>query len=149
MIARCFYFFCCLVGGILLHQSYKIQNFGFGYAGPEVFPKAITGVFFFMSIVLLIKSFIQQENYDRKLILNKRQAVMFVGFILYVLSIRYIGYLYTTPVYIALTIFYLVPHKGIKDVARAVTIGVLTTGAVFYVFAVKLKVFLPEGVLGL
>ena len=148
MIARCFYFFCCLVGGILLHQSYKIQDFGFGYAGPEVFPKAITGIFLVMSMVLFIKSFMRPETYDEKLILNRRQALMFSAFILYVLSIRYIGYLYTTPFYIALTIFYLLPHKRLKDAATATAIGILTTGAVYYVFAVKLKVFLPEGILG-
>lgn len=148
MIARVFYFSCCLVAGILLHQSFKIQNFGFGYAGPEVFPKAITGIFLVMSLVLLVKSFITEQSYDRELILNRRQAVVFVGFILYVLSIKTIGYLYTTPLYIALTIFYLVPEKTVKGALTALTIGLVTTGAVFYVFAVKLKVFLPEGIWG-
>ena len=148
MIARLFYFSCCLVAGILLHQSFKIQNFGFGYAGPEVFPKAITGIFLVMSLVLLIKSFIADQPYDKKLILNKRQAVMFAGFIVYVLSIKVIGYLYATPVYTALTIFYLIPKKNVKEAITAAAIGLVTTGAVFYVFAVELKVFLPEGIWG-
>lgn len=148
MIARVFYFSCCLVAGILLHQSFKIQNFGFGYAGPEVFPKAITGIFLVMSLVLLVKSFLQKQPYDKELILNKRQAVMFIGFILYVLSIKYLGYLYTTPLYITFTIFYLVPDKSVVGAIKAMAIGLVTTGAVFYVFAVKLKVFLPEGIWG-
>ena len=148
MIASSFYFFCCLVAGILLHESYKIQNFGFGYAGPEVFPKAITGIFLVMSIILLVKSILRRENYDKELILNKRQALMFGAFIVYVLAIKYVGYLYSTPLYIAATILYLVPNRNVTEVVKAIAISIGTTALVYYVFAVELKVFLPAGIWG-
>jgi len=74
----------------------------------------------------------------------KRIGILFSLFILYVLAMKYIGYLITTPIVLFTITTMFAKGKNVSIIKRLI-FTFIVTGAVYYLFVHVLHVMLPSG----
>lgn len=146
MAASIFYLFWIVISAGLFYYSFQFPSIGYGFTGPETFPRGIAVGLFILSAVLLIGNARQKEEYDTNLILNKRQMTMLIGFIAYVFTLGLLGYVISTIIFTVVSIFLLVSEKSTAQLVKAILTAACSVGIIYYVFSVKLKVFLPAAI---
>lgn len=71
---------------------------------------------------------------------------MLIGFIAYVFTLGLLGYVISTIIFTVVSIFLLVSEKSTAQLVKAILTAACSVGIIYYVFSVKLKVFLPAAI---
>lgn len=112
--------------------------------GPKLFPYMASGGILLCSI----GKFVTAGNKASKPYLDKegwkRVVVIFLVFILYLLSMYYFGFLISTPIFLALFVLSMREENKLHPVNLTI-FAVLLTAILYFVFQVLIKVRLPVG----
>jgi len=110
--------------------------------GPLLFPRiaAIGLLICGLGVILAAK----KEKISRKLF-NLQAAVLFAGLIGYVILLYILGFLVSTLLFVAFSVWWL-SRDGEKKLVPSLVAAVLVAGAVYYGFTEMFNVVLPRGV---
>jgi len=136
---------CILISMYVLTATRKFPNIGKGVPGPSFFPNVLAGLLVFLSILLLIITFMKKENRAVSLY-NKNTAKVYITMLLiicYLAGIKIFGLLLSTP----FMLFILINFYGMKSYVKNILISIFITSVVYSVFQIFLKVPLPTGTL--
>ena len=114
-----------------------------GVPGPSFFPIVILVSFMFLAVLLLFRKPKQGEEEKKGPILSFRQIVVFTIIFLYVATIPYLGFLIGTCIFLFLLLLY---NGKLKIISMIIT-SVLTSGLLFLIFRIFLKISLPAGII--
>jgi len=110
--------------------------------GPQFFPKLVTSGIIIISFLLIIQD-ILNKNEKIKFIYEKSNILRVISFILlniiYIFVVPLFGYLFTTIVALAITLWIF----GLKDIKILILISVFYPLLTNYIFKMLLKVGLP------
>ena len=114
--------------------------------GPKFFPTICC-----VAIILCsIGKFVTAKAEDEQPFLSRRGwiklMVMFVAFGVYILSMTYLGFLISTPLFTALFVYIMSGGKPVRPV-RIAAFSLCTTGLLFIIFEWVISVILPRGIL--
>ncbi|KYZ75958.1 hypothetical protein AXX12_05825 [Anaerosporomusa subterranea] len=110
--------------------------------GPAFFPKLVAGLLAAFSVGILLFAVLGKKGETVPDLPSKPLVVIMVAMVIYVALLPHIGFLTTTPVF--LTIAGIVIADSISYWWKKVVISsFVTTGALYYLFAVLLNVPLP------
>lgn len=131
----------------MLHQTTKIQAI-FAVSSAEVGPKLFPAIACFGLMICCIGKFLASKDKKAKLIITKKGwmniAVVIAIFALYILSMKYFGYLLSTPI----MLFVLVKLFGCGRQSKwwtIATFSVVTTAVNYILFQKIMNVMLPAG----
>jgi hypothetical protein len=130
--------------------------------GPGGYPMLVTGVLAVLGIILAIQGWLQRRGAGRKdasvrkaadaaaspasagNILNPKDlggiAVLAASFWLYIVLMKYLGYLITTPVFL----FFSLLQYGDRKWPRMILVSLITTAASWVLFVYAFRIFLPD-----
>jgi putative tricarboxylic transport membrane protein len=110
--------------------------------GPEFFPKLVAGLLAAFSVGILLFAVLGKREEIVPDLPSKPLVVIMAAMVIYVALLPHAGFLTTTPVF--LTIAGIVIADSVSYWWKKVVISsVVTTGALYYLFAVLLNVPLP------
>jgi len=130
-----------LVGVLFYLQTLKIRPAKIGLS-PADFPKLVTTGLMICGGILILKALIVKGVESKKLETNVLRKIgpLVVVFVLYALFLDQIGFLYLTPAFLFASMYVF----GMKKHLLNLIISVVTTIAVYFVFAYVFKVPLPR-----
>ncbi|MDR2134107.1 MAG: tripartite tricarboxylate transporter TctB family protein [Treponema sp.] len=130
--------------------------------GPGGYPMLVTGVLGALGIILAIQGWLQRRRVLRteaarteevsaqagaaqtKKLLSPREfrgiLILALSFWLYVVLLKYLGYLITTPIFLFLFLL----QYGDRNWLRMLLVSVITTAASWALFVYAFRIFLPD-----
>lgn len=113
--------------------------------GPGGFPRIVTGVMFFLGIMLSLNSFVairKGENEEHRMDREDfvRMVVLGGAFLLYITVIKYLGYIITTPIFIFIFMYL----YGDRKWKRMVIVALIGAAVTFVLFKYVFMIYLPE-----
>jgi hypothetical protein len=120
--------------------------------GPGGYPMLVTGVLAALGIILAIQGWLQMRRAAQpekgsagaKKLLDLRElrgiAILALSFWLYIVLIKYLGYLITTPIFLFLFLL----QYGDRKWLRMILVSVITTAASWVLFVYAFRIFLPD-----
>jgi hypothetical protein len=140
-----------LFGAVTAYFSLKIPLGTFRAAGSGLFPLGLGILLMGLSIVFLIKAYVQgQPNREKKQLSevprSVKQVVLFIGAIaLATLLFKPLGY----PLMWFLLLFALLRILGVRRWAYNLSLSLLTATGAYFLFVLWLQIPLPKGWIGL
>ena len=132
-----------LVAGFLFVETFNFKTVNWDPLGLPFWPRVLLALLAVVGVYLVIRGSLDQGPFQP---LEWRAFVVLGGALAYVLAIDIVGYLIATPAYLIL--FHLALGGFSKrHLAEAVTMALIGTGLIYYVFQDMLYVQFPEGVL--
>jgi len=133
--------FLMLLSAYWFFQANKMLKVDLGI-GPGGYPKFVSVGLFFLGLVLFVQSVIKglprwEGKFDRKAAL--RLIIFVVVTFVYVRSMRYLGFILTTPLYLFFGSWFFGYRKYL--IAAVMSIGV--TAGIYVVFRIIFMVMLP------
>ena len=114
--------------------------------GPGYYPRIVLAVTAAFALALVVMDVLQPKKSKARESLNYLLVVeMFVVFGLYAGALPYLGFRISTFLYVAASNALLDFPRSPKGWARALSVGLITTLIVYYVFERYLTVLLPRG----
>lgn len=150
MINRIFSIIVLAISGLFIIESTKFsEKSGVQTFAPSFFPRIILFLIFMLSLYLLIKSFIENNDVDkisdliRKYVKDHYHVIVIIGlFLIYILLIPLVGFLISSILFLLSTFTSLRPKKRKYLLANLIVAIVLPFG-IHYVFQQVLKIYLP------
>ncbi|MGE7544403.1 tripartite tricarboxylate transporter TctB family protein [Sporosarcina newyorkensis] len=146
-----------LFSAFFLFFSLRLPFGNLNNIGPGGWPSVILGLLLIMGVILLAKS-IYLERHEKKVIANqnneeeqiievadntsKKHLVLAFMLLIYIMGIKYIGFLLATPLFIGILAFTL----GMKNWIRLLLTSIIGTAFFIYLFAVLLRIPFPRGI---
>jgi hypothetical protein len=132
-----------LVASFLFVETFNFKTVDWDPLGLPFWPGVLLALLAVLGVYLVIRGSLDQGPYQP---LEWRAFVVLGGALTYVLAIDIVGYLIATPLYLILF------HLALGGISRrhlieAVTMALVATGLIYYVFQDMLFVQFPEGVL--
>lgn len=113
-----------------------------GTLGPNFFPRMLSGLLIAFSVTILIISWREKGGDEPIEPPQKATLLIFASLVVYILILPSIGFLVSTPLFLLLAGFLL--SDDIRKWWKKILISsVLSTGSLYYLFAVLLNVPLP------
>jgi hypothetical protein len=140
-----------LFGAVTAYFSLKISLGTFRAAGSGLFPLGLGILLMGLSIVLLIKAYIQGKPVRKNKPLSEvprsvKQVILFMGAItLATLLFKQLGY----PLMWFLLLFALLRILGVRRWAYNLSLSLLTATGAYFLFVLWLQIPLPKGWIGL
>ena len=114
--------------------------------GPGAYPRVVLAITAVFALALVVMDVLQPKTARPRERLNYLLVLeMFAVFGLYVGALPYVGFRISTFLYVAATNALLDVPRSPKGWARAVSVGLITTLIVYYVFERYLTVLMPRG----
>ena len=114
--------------------------------GPGYYPRIVLAVTAAFALALIVMDLLQPKASKARESLNYLLVIeMFVVFGLYAGALPYLGFRISTFLYVAASNALLDFPRAPKGWARALSVGLITTLIVYYVFERYLTVLLPRG----
>jgi len=143
-----------VISVILYVNSLSLPVKNYDPLGTSFFPKVLSILLAVLSIAIFVKSMLtkgpekettREQSIGEKLNNKKLINVLFLGgsFIIYSLLINYLGYIFSTILFLIITIGGLSFNK--KGFIQAAVFSVAITYSIYYVFRIFLNLMLPEG----
>lgn len=133
---------------LLYRESNNMPKLAFTDLGPAFFPRIVFGATALLCVILLAQSF-RGRNTGRQAAPDKPvpgtswlKWGSFTLFVAYVALLPKMGYLWSTVTFLIVMMWLLGPRK-ISVVPTILSVAVITTLGVRYVFGTVLKLFLP------
>jgi len=150
MVDRIFAIFILLVGGAFFFESSKFsEKSGVQTFAPSFFPRVIIIFMMVLTIFLFIKSFIiKKENTSflskLKIYIVEHYRVILILFLFFIFTvlIPFIGFLYSSMIFIFLSTAILRPLK-VRFMTTNILLALLLPLAVQWVFQNVLNIYLP------
>lgn len=112
-----------------------------GTLGPNFFPRMISGLLIAFSAAIFIISW--REKTDEPIEPPQKSTLLiFVSLVAYIISLPHLGFLVTTPLFLLLSGFLLADDIR-KWWKRILISSLISTGSLYYLFAILLNVPLP------
>ncbi|MDR1251790.1 MAG: tripartite tricarboxylate transporter TctB family protein [Treponema sp.] len=123
--------------------------------GPGGYPMLVTGVLAALGIILAIQGWLQMRRAVKAVRAEKDSAgakklpgpgelrgiaILALSFWLYIVLIKYLGYLITTPIFLFLFLL----QYGDRKWLRMILVSVITTVASWVLFVHAFRIFLPD-----
>jgi hypothetical protein len=123
--------------------------------GPGGYPMLVTGVLAALGIILAIQGWLQMRRAAKAVRAEKDSAgakkllgpgelrgiaILALSFWLYIVLIKYLGYLITTPIFLFLFLL----QYGDRKWLRMILVSVITTVASWVLFVYAFRIFLPD-----
>lgn len=135
-----------LLGIFVIVQSNNFPNAGGNQVtGPDFFPKVLSGILIFLSILLFISTVLYKENKDVGLLEKSaiKAYITMAALVVYLVFINIVGFAIATPVFL----FGLIRYYGMENYKKIALSSVLATAIIYGVFKMLLAVPLPAGIL--
>ena len=143
------------ISGLLLSLYVFLESKTFADASegaannPALFPIALAILLTIFSFIIIIQALLRREklvfSFNKETIF--KIGLFFISLSIYVIALRFIGFLLSTIIFSIFMINYLKGNKGISK--ESLIYGVLFSIIVFLIFNYVLKVPLPKGLLGI
>jgi putative tricarboxylic transport membrane protein len=140
--------FMLVTGEVLLFQTFRIPGEGFDTQGPRFFPLCIVLAWLLLSAIYLSTHILKIVRTGKGEAAEKftrivPAVILVIALIVYALVLDSVGYL------IATALFFIAAARvlGSRNWARDITVGVLLSAVLYFVFTQALGVRLPEGIL--
>ena len=140
-----------LFGAVTAYLSLRMPVGTFRAAGSGLFPLGLGILLMGLSIVLLIKAYVQGKPIREKKPLSEvprsvKQVILFMGAIaLATLLFKELGY----PLMWFLLLFALLRILGVRRWAYSLSLSLLTATGAYFLFVLWLQIPLPKGWIGL
>jgi len=134
IVGAIFYFLACQL---------PVAKVGLGAGG---YPKFITVILCTLAIILSIQSYFKMRKNlkdERKTTAKELLSVgaLALSFFLYLVSMKYIGFLISTPIFLLLFLY----QYGERNWIRMILVSVITPALIYVLFQYVFKVILPNG----
>lgn len=150
MADRIFAIAALAIGGIFLHESrFVAEKKGVQTFSSAFFPRLIIYMLIFLSIMLLIKSFLNSSKrtsrgtFSSFLREHWRVPFMFGWFIVYLILMPAIGFIPSTIIFLLLGFLVLNTSFVPKRLLLYIPLSLALTFAIHFVFEKKLSIMLP------
>jgi putative tricarboxylic transport membrane protein len=132
-----------LVAGFLFVETFHFKTVDWDPLGLPFWPRVVLALLAVLGVYLVIRGSLDQGPFQP---LEWRAFVVLGGALVYVLAIDVVGWLVATPLY--LVAFHLaLGGLSRRHLIEAVTIALIATALIYWVFQDMLYVQFPEGVL--
>ena len=121
-----------------------VASFSGGHSEAYFFPRIITSIMFFLSLLLLIQHF-YEKNHPIKKINIAKLTPFFILIIIFILLGENLGfYLCASLMFLTICYFYFPEKKDMKKVLFFLLIGAAFMIAIYFLFTFLLKVQVPR-----
>jgi len=129
---------------MILSILLAIASFGAGSPEAYLFPRIITSIMLFLSLLLLIQHF-YEKNHPIKKINIAKLAPFFILIIIFILLGENLGfYLCASLMFLTICYFYYPEKKDMKKILFFLLICALFMTAIYFLFTFLLKVQVPR-----
>ena len=121
-----------------------VASFSGGHSEAYLFPRIITSIMLFLSLLLLIQHFYEKDHPIKKINIAKL-APFFILIIIFILLGENLGfYLCASLMFLTICYFYYPEKKDMKKVLFFLLIGAAFMMAIYFLFTFLLKVQVPR-----
>jgi len=121
-----------------------VASFSGGHSEAYLFPRIITSIMLFLSLLLLIQHF-YGKNHPKKTINIAKLAPFFILIIIFILLGENLGfYLCASLMFLTICYFYYPERKNMKKIIFFLLICALFMTAIYFLFTFLLKVQVPR-----
>ena len=129
---------------IFLSILLVVASFSGGHSEAYLFPRIITSIMLFLSLLLLIQHF-YGKNHPKKTINIAKLAPFFILIIIFILLGENLGfYLCASLMFLTICYFYYPEKKDMKKILFFLLIGTAFMMAIYFLFTFLLKVQVPR-----
>lgn len=119
---------------------------GFQQMGDSFWPKLVLLVIIVLSAILFLKSFIKRERFIRKdeskISARASLAAVMMGLVMYIISISYLGFLFSTFLFLIFFSYIM----GDRKLSGMVLFSLGMTAIIYLIFGLLIYSALPRGV---